>query len=76
MPIYEYYCDKCDEKFETLVFGKEQPDCPKCGKSDVKRVMSACGFVTKGSGGETVSTPAGASSCGTCSSSSCSSCGV
>ncbi len=74
MPIYEYYCDKCDETFETLVFGKEQPACPKCGKADVKRVMSACGFFTKGSGGETVSTPAG-SSCGSCPSSSCSSCG-
>lgn len=76
MPIYEYTCKKCDKKFEMLVMGKDRPVCPDCGNVKVKRLLSACGFVSKGSGGETVSTSAGASSCAGCSSSSCSSCGV
>jgi len=76
MPIYEYTCEKCDKKFEILIIGKDKPACPECGNRKVKRLMSSCGFVSKGSGGETVSTPAGASSCTGCSSSNCSSCGV
>ena len=76
MPIYEYTCEKCDKKFEILIIGKDKPTCPKCGSRKVKRLMSSCGFVSKGSGGETVSASAGASSCTGCSSTNCSSCGV
>ena len=76
MPIYEYTCEKCDKKFEMLVMGKDRPTCPACGNVKVKRLLSACGFVSKGSGGETVSTSAGASLCTGCSASSCASCGV
>lgn len=76
MPIYEYFCDKCDKKFEMLVMGKETPVCPECGTENIKRLMSACGFISKGSGGETVGASAGASGCGTCSSTSCATCGV
>ena len=74
MPIYEYYCGKCDEKFECLIMGKDKPKCPSCGGAKVKRMMSACGFVSKGGSGQTTSKSAGSSSCGSCSSPSCSSC--
>ena len=74
MPIYEYHCLKCNEDFECLVFGDEQPDCPACKSADVCRQMSTCGFVSKGGGGQTVSRSAG-SSCSGCSGTSCSSCG-
>jgi hypothetical protein len=37
--------------------------------------MSTCGFVSKGSGGQTVNTSASSSSCTGCSASSCSGCG-
>lgn len=76
MPIYEFFCEACDKKFETLVMGKETPTCPGCGTEDIRRLMSACGFISKGSGGETVGKSAGASACGTCSATSCTSCGV
>jgi hypothetical protein len=36
--------------------------------------MSACGFVSKGGGGQTVKQTAGASSCGGCHASSCAGC--
>jgi len=76
MPIYEYSCEKCDKKFEILIMGSDKAACPACGNRKVKRLMSSCGFVSKGSGGETVSASAGASSCTGCSSTNCSSCGV
>lgn len=74
MPIYEYQCDQCNKKFEILVIGRDKPVCPICGREDVRRLMSACGFVSKGSGGETTASSAG-SSCGGCTSSSCVGCG-
>ena len=30
MPIYEYICQECDHPFETLVYGKEKAECPRC----------------------------------------------
>ncbi len=76
MPIYEYHCDGCGRDFECLVLGKEQPDCPTCGNEKVSRLMSACGFVCKGSGGETISSSSASSSaCGSCTASSCAGCG-
>ena len=76
MPIYEYHCNECNHNFEYLVFGQDAPEkCPSCDGKQFIRLMSACGFVSKGSGGETVSASAGASSCSGCSATSCASCG-
>jgi putative FmdB family regulatory protein len=75
MPIYEYCCEQCETKFETLIRRDETAACPDCGSENVRRLLSACGFVSKGAGGETVSTSAG-SSCSGCAASSCASCGV
>lgn len=74
MPIYEYHCEDCNKDFERLVFGKEAPDCPTCSSTRVCRMMSTCGFVSKGSGGQTVTQSAG-SSCSGCAAKSCSGCG-
>jgi len=75
MPIYEYYCQECDKKFETLIRSGEEAQCPKCGTKEVQKLLSACGFVSKTEGGQTVSSSAG-SSCSGCSSASCSGCGI
>ncbi len=77
MPIYEYLCHVCNKDFEHLVFrDQESVECPVCKSPEVVRLMSACGFVSKGSGGETVSSSASVgSSCGGCSASSCAGCG-
>ncbi len=44
MPIYEYKCQKCGEKFEDY-FGPGEGEkilkCPKCGENKVKRVISS-----------------------------------
>lgn len=70
MPIFEYECLKCGEKFELLLMGSDVPTCPKCGSRDLKKLMSVFnsnvkkGFA-KGSG-----------ACSTCSGGSCSTCGI
>lgn len=75
MPIYEYHCDSCGHDFEYLVFGKDTPDCISCSSSKINRRVSACGFISKGRGGETTRTAAADSSCSGCSTTSCASCG-
>ena len=42
MPIFEYTCGACGERFEKLVLpGKEPPKgCPACESTDVERVFS------------------------------------
>lgn len=44
MPIYEYNCGDCNNIFEVLqLMGKEQqePRCPACGSSKLKKLISA-----------------------------------
>lgn len=46
MPIYEYRCVQCDERFEELVQASaEPPPCGKCGSPEVVRIYSS--FVTE-----------------------------
>lgn len=51
MPIYEYQCSACGEGFEKLVKVRAPaPPCPECGSEDVKKQVSAAGFILKGGG--------------------------
>jgi len=52
MPIYEYRCDACGEQLEKLQRINDDPfrDCPNCGRSSLRRLVSAAGFRLKGSG--------------------------
>ena len=47
MPIYEYVCMRCESHFEELVRNGEEPDCPDCGATNVKRQLSV--FAAHGS---------------------------
>jgi len=50
MPIYEYECDKCGEKFEQrrgIAESDSDVKCPKCGAMKPRRIFSA--FATGGS---------------------------
>lgn len=67
MPIYEYQCLECGEKFEKLVRSMNSaPEikCPKCGGQEVKKVFSTFGIAASGSASEPI--------CPTCSSGVCS----
>jgi len=52
MPIYEYRCNACGHHLEALQKMSEAPlrKCPECGKSQLKRLVSASQFRLKGSG--------------------------
>jgi len=73
MPIYEYECSRCTERFEVLRPRKERdkaPECEECGCKRTELVMSGfCGRT--GSGGETQSV---GSACTGCSAASCAGC--
>ena len=70
MPIYEYKCKACGNKFEKLLRGQEKVCCPKCGKGSPNKLFSVFGVKS----GEKF-TPSSGSSCGGCSASSCDGCG-
>jgi putative FmdB family regulatory protein len=42
MPIYEYRCLKCDQRFEEYLStsDKPAPPCPKCQEKKVERLWS------------------------------------
>ena len=57
MPIYEYECDKCGVTFEAIqaISAKPLKTCKGLGCNDkdngkVQRLVSASGFILKGSG--------------------------
>lgn len=52
MPFYEYQCAQCEHHMEVLQKITDKPlrKCPACGKSALKKLMSAPVFRLKGSG--------------------------
>ena len=52
MPIYEYRCASCGHQQEFLQKVSDAPlkDCPKCGKPELAKMLTAAGFQLKGSG--------------------------
>ena len=52
MPIYEYRCAACGHHLEVLqkMTDAALRKCPDCGKSQLKRLVSASRFRLKGSG--------------------------
>ena len=52
MPFYEYECPHCGYRDEVLQSISEKPlkKCPTCGKSGLKKLISAPVFRLKGSG--------------------------
>ncbi len=52
MPIYEYRCAACSHYLDALQKMSDAPlrKCPECGKSQLRRLVSAPSFRLKGSG--------------------------
>ncbi|MBN1945928.1 MAG: zinc ribbon domain-containing protein [Bradymonadales bacterium] len=51
MPIYEYRCLRCGDKFEELLrAGDPDPVCPLCGAEKPRRLISNTYFSLKGTG--------------------------
>ena len=50
MPIYEFYCDKCNvifNFFSSRVNTSKIPDCPRCGKTELSRQISTFATIGK-----------------------------
>ncbi len=48
MPIYEYHCSRCDNKFEKLQsMSATGADCPKC-EQPAKRALSVFASISAG----------------------------
>lgn len=42
MPIFEYSCNKCEQRFEKLLRKSDQEvDCPKCRSTDLRKLFSS-----------------------------------
>jgi putative FmdB family regulatory protein len=52
MPFYEYQCTNCGHEEEVLQKVSDKPlkKCPECGKSTMKKKISATAFRLKGGG--------------------------
>jgi putative FmdB family regulatory protein len=52
MPLYEYECEACGQRFEAIrKFSESELDaCLLCGKSPVRRLMSSPAIQFKGTG--------------------------
>ena len=52
MPVYEYECKECGNRFEKMqpITADPLKECPHCGKSALRRVFHPVGVIFKGSG--------------------------
>jgi len=52
MPLYEYECEACKQRFEVIQkYSDPTPDvCARCGKGPVRRLLSTPAIQFKGSG--------------------------
>jgi putative FmdB family regulatory protein len=52
MPIYEYECKNCGERFDKMqpVTAEPLTECLVCGKGPVRRILHPVGVIFKGSG--------------------------
>lgn len=52
MPIYEYVCKSCEHGFDALqkISDEALVDCPECGQSTLRKLLSAPRFRLAGKG--------------------------
>lgn len=76
MPIYEYMCQDCKQRFElrrSMSAADSPAACPHCGGGQTQRAISR--FFTTSGATEGFSSGSSGSSCGSCGGGSCGSCG-
>jgi putative FmdB family regulatory protein len=63
MPIFEYKCEDCGKRFEAIVIGSREPECPSCNSKELEQQLST--FAVKAHSSAATSMPCGAAS-GSC----------
>ena len=76
MPLYEYYCRRCEAKFELLrsMSRSEEPATCPSGHEGAERALSVFASFSKGADG--LSSPVGGSPCSSCASGTCPTCSL
>jgi putative FmdB family regulatory protein len=64
MPIYEYACKSCNNRFETLVRGSARVECPSCKGTDLEKQLSVFAAGVKDQ--TAAAGPSPAMACGMC----------
>ncbi len=80
MPLYEYYCDDCEARFELMrpmSQAGSTATCPRCQGSHAHKMISAFAAVSKDSSGGSrmVASSAAGGGCAGCAGGSCATCG-
>ncbi|MGQ9470409.1 MAG: FmdB family zinc ribbon protein [Candidatus Aminicenantales bacterium] len=72
MPIYEFICRQCGQRFECLtrIGNEKEVTCPSCGSAELTKLFSSFGI----SGGSSRVSSDSGSGCSSCFSRSCSTC--
>lgn len=64
MPIFEYACNQCEQRFEKLLRKSDQEvDCPKCQSQDLRKLFSTFASSVGGTDSQDFCPPGG---CGAC----------
>lgn len=72
MPIYEYICGDCQQRFEHFFRSRQENQevaCTHCGGRNIRRIFS-----TFGVGGDRGADGSSSETCGTCATKTCSTC--
>ncbi len=64
MPIFEYVCKDCEQKFEALVYGSTRTECPHCHGTRLEQQLSV--FAVAKSSGTSGSARPASGACGAC----------
>ncbi|MBN9420361.1 hypothetical protein ABS71_02795 [bacterium SCN 62-11] len=65
MPIFEYACNQCEQRFEKLLRKADQPvDCPQCQSPDLRKLFST--FASPAPGSESAADFCPPGGCGAC----------
>ncbi|MEO8306633.1 MAG: zinc ribbon domain-containing protein [Pseudomonadota bacterium] len=46
MPIHDYQCERCKQRFELLVMPNQKPVCPGCGGRRLERLFPTSAAVS------------------------------
>ena len=79
MPVYEYRCEECHERFEmrrSYAESDAAADCPICHTQHTRRLLSNfCAMSSSSDGGGEASAVAGGGGCAGCAGGNCAGCG-
>lgn len=62
MPIFEYICKDCRKRFETILYGENQAQCPLCKSTNLDQQISKFA-VGASSRSEAAASPCGSGGC-------------